>query len=168
MPCKDCAIGKRRQKNLPKDTGGPVATLDESRAYLDCSSFQESETKKVTSVWRLIVFYPSQLKITDIFKTKAGMVEPTIEKLHQMTQMKMGPMYLRMDNAGENKSLADRMKHKDWKLPIVVEWTARDTPQQNSPVEVGFRTCCSLGVYSHPWSYGSNCQWLSRSITRER
>jgi hypothetical protein len=32
------------------------------------------------------------------------------------------------------------MKHKDWKRPIIVEWTARDTPQQNSPVEVGFRT----------------------------
>jgi hypothetical protein len=54
--------------------------------------------------------------------------------------MKIGPKYLRMDNAGENKSLADRMKHKDWKLPIIVEWTARDTPQQNSPVEVGFST----------------------------
>jgi hypothetical protein len=32
------------------------------------------------------------------------------------------------------------MTHKDWKLPIRVEWTARNTPQQNSPVEVGFST----------------------------
>jgi hypothetical protein len=68
------------------------------------------------------------------------MVEQRIKKLHQLTQMKMGPKYLRMDNAGENRSLADRMKHKDWKLPIMVDSTARDTPHQNPPVEVGFST----------------------------
>jgi hypothetical protein len=45
-----------------------------------------------------------------------------------------------MDNAGENKLLAARIRHSDWKLPIIVEWTARDTPQQNAPTEVGFAT----------------------------
>jgi hypothetical protein len=45
-----------------------------------------------------------------------------------------------MDNTGENVDLAARLKHKDWKLPIKVEWTARDTPQQTSPAEVGFST----------------------------
>jgi hypothetical protein len=34
-PCEDCEIGKGRRKNLLKDTGGPVATLEASRAYLD-------------------------------------------------------------------------------------------------------------------------------------
>jgi hypothetical protein len=32
------------------------------------------------------------------------------------------------------------LKHSDWKLPVVVEWTARDIPQPNSPVEVAFAT----------------------------
>jgi hypothetical protein len=132
--------GKGRKKNLPKETGGPVATMDASRAYLDCTAFKDSQTLKVTGVWRLMVFYPSQLKVTDIYKTKNGMVEPTVETLHQMIQHNVGPKYLRLDNAGENKLLADRLKHKDWKLPITIEWTARDTPQQNSPVEVGFAT----------------------------
>jgi hypothetical protein len=45
-----------------------------------------------------------------------------------------------MDNAGENQLLAARIKHKDWKLPIIVECTARDTSQQNSPAEVGIAT----------------------------
>jgi hypothetical protein len=52
----------------------------------------------------------------------------------------VGPWYLRMDNAGENKLLADRIQSKDWKLPIIVEWTARDTPKQNFPAEIGFAT----------------------------
>jgi hypothetical protein len=71
-PCENCAIGKGRQKNLPKATGGPVATMDASRAYLDCTAFKDSQTLKVTGVWRLMVFYPSQLKVTDIYKTKNG------------------------------------------------------------------------------------------------
>jgi hypothetical protein len=66
------------------------------------------------------------------------MVEPTLEKLSQMIQQNVGPKYLRMDTVGENVDLSERLKHKDWKLSIKVEWTARDTPQQNSPAEVGF------------------------------
>jgi hypothetical protein len=67
------------------------------------------------------VLYPSQLKISDTFKSKTAMVEPTMEKLSHMHQMKVGPKFLRMDNAGENQLLAARIKHKDWTLPIVVE-----------------------------------------------
>ena len=43
-----------------------------------------------------------------------------------------------MDNAGENKLLQQKLASKDWKLSIKVEYTARDTPQQNSLEEVGF------------------------------
>jgi hypothetical protein len=42
-----------------------------------------------------------------------------------------------MENAEENKMFAARIRHSDRKLP---EWTARDTPQQNSPAGVGFAT----------------------------
>ncbi|MGL5501387.1 MAG: hypothetical protein ACRDCK_09620, partial [Plesiomonas shigelloides] len=45
-----------------------------------------------------------------------------------------------MDNAGENVKLKARMESKDWKLPIKVEFTARNTPQQNSQAEVAFTT----------------------------
>ncbi|KAL7579260.1 hypothetical protein ACA910_011419 [Epithemia clementina (nom. ined.)] len=45
-----------------------------------------------------------------------------------------------MDNAGENKKLEERMKSKDWKLNIEVEYTAARTPQQDWPAEVGFYT----------------------------
>ena len=42
-----------------------------------------------------------------------------------------------MDNAAENKKLELRLKSVAWKK-VVIEYTARDTPQQNSPDEVGF------------------------------
>jgi hypothetical protein len=67
-----------------KDTGGPIATLAESRAYLDCTSFKEESAGRVGDVWRLIVIYPSKLKISDVFKSKRGMFEPTVQKLSQM------------------------------------------------------------------------------------
>eukprot|EP00957_Ditylum_brightwellii_P073862 5612026-Ditylum_brightwellii.AAC.1 len=47
---------------------------------------------------------------------------------------------IRLDNAGENKVLAVQNDSADWKLNIEYEFTARDTPQQNSMVEVGFAT----------------------------
>ena len=43
-----------------------------------------------------------------------------------------------MDNAGENKKLASRLQRAAWKIPVKIEYTARDTPQQNSSVEVAF------------------------------
>ena len=54
-----------------------------------------------------------------------------------------------MDNAGENKKLELRFKSVAWKTPVVIEYTARDTPQQNSPAEVCFyamanKACASM------------------------
>ena len=47
---------------------------------------------------------------------------------------------IRMDNGGENKLLVKRLNSKDWKLYPKIEYTARDTPQHNHLVEVGFAT----------------------------
>jgi len=52
---------------------------------------------------------------------------------------------MRLDNAGENKLLKKRCDSKDWKLGIEFEFTARDTPQQNSLAEVGFATIANRG-----------------------
>ena len=52
---------------------------------------------------------------------------------------------LRMDNAGENRKLVARLKSKDWKHPVIIKWTARDTPQHNHKAEVGFATISNRG-----------------------
>ena len=69
---------------------------------------------------------------------KDAMVEPTCELLHWWMQTGMKIHKLHMDNAGENKKLELRLKSVAWKSPVVIEYTARYTPQQNSPVGVGF------------------------------
>jgi hypothetical protein len=41
---------------------------------------------------------------------------------------------MRQDNAGENKKLERRLHSADWKLPVKMEYTAANTPQQNALV----------------------------------
>ena len=53
-----------------------------------------------------------------------------------------------MDNAGENKKLELRLKSVAWKNPVVIEPTTRDTPQQNSPVEVAFYALANKALTS--------------------
>ena len=52
---------------------------------------------------------------------------------------------IRCDNAGENKDLEETFNGEKWKLNINFEYTARDTPQQNSLVETGFYIVLNKG-----------------------
>jgi hypothetical protein len=60
------------------------------------------------------------------------MVEPTVIKLNKLHQINKCPSYLRMDNVGENLLLKQRIDSKDFCLPIMDEFTPRNTPQMNS------------------------------------
>ena len=64
------------------------------------------------------------------------MVEPMCELFHQWMQTGKKIHKLHMDNTG--KKLELRLKSAAWKNPVAIEYTGRDTPQQNLPVEVGF------------------------------
>jgi len=82
----------------------------------------------------------TQLKFSDFFPTKNGMVEPTCAKLMKWKQTDIPVQFIRLDNAGENKLLKTRSESSDWKLCIKFEFTARDTPQQNHLAELAFIT----------------------------
>ena len=73
------------------------------------------------------------------------MVEPTCEKWVKWKQHGKAVKFVRMDNAGENKLLEKRCDSETWKLGIVFEYTARDTPQQNHLVEIGITTIGKRG-----------------------
>ena len=139
-PCEACTIGKAKQKNIPKAT-----KLDQrgntDRLYLDCTTLKSSNNKSAAkSTWRIMVKGSTGFKTSDFFETKDGMVEPTCESIQKMITEKRMPPILRMDNAGENVKLEARMSSSAWKFPTKVEYTARNTPQQNSPAEVGLAT----------------------------
>ena len=66
------------------------------------------------------------------------MVERTCGKPQIWKQNNLGIKFIHLDNSGENKKLQERADSAAWKLGITWEFTARDTPQQNSMAEVGF------------------------------
>ena len=75
-----------------------------------------------------------------VYKTKNGMVEPACVLFHKWKKEGKPVQILRCIIAGENVTLKTRSDSTDWKLGINFEFTARITPQQKCPVEVGFMT----------------------------
>ena len=140
--CKACTIGKAKQKNVPKLSEGEPAKPGENRIYLDISTVKQKKDhpKPTRPNWRIMVDERMQLKFSNFFKTKNGMVKPTCEQFQKWKQNGKAVTHLRMDNAGENKLLQKRCESSNWKFDIKYEYTARDTLQQNSLAEVGFAT----------------------------
>ncbi len=81
-----------------------------------------------------------QLKFVHFFETKDGMVEPTCELFSRWKRAGYGVDIVCLDNAGENLALQSQSNSATWQLGIEFEFTACDTPQQNSLAEVGIFT----------------------------
>jgi hypothetical protein len=145
--CEPCTETKAKHKNLPRYLDTPPFTKDESRIYLDIATIKK--TKKGPKVykdnWRIMVDERTQLKFSDFFDTKNGMVEETCEQLRRWKESGRGADIIRLDNAGENKLLQQRSQSADWKLNVNFEFTARDTPQQNHLAELGFAHLANYG-----------------------
>ena len=77
-------------------------------------------------------------KFSVFYSRKNDIVEPMCERLQHATGRGAQVKYLRQDNAGENLKIQARCKSADWKLPVEIEYTAKDTPQQNSMSETSF------------------------------
>ena len=147
FPCTACAAGKAKQKNI-KRTETTKQKIGQRQAYLDIVTIKKRQGMPIPSKpnWQIIVVDQRiQIKFSKFSKTKDAMVEPTCEQLHKWQQSNIGITHLRLDNAGENKLLQTRCASKDWKMNCELEFTARDTPQQNSLAEVGFATLANCG-----------------------
>eukprot|EP00957_Ditylum_brightwellii_P002157 165917-Ditylum_brightwellii.AAC.1 len=57
----------------------------------------------------------------------------------------MSVQTMRCDNAGENKLFKKKSDSADLKLNVKFEYTASETPQQNSLAEVSFATIGNRG-----------------------
>jgi len=146
-PCEACAAAKAKQKNLPKAEEKNEPKEGENCVYLDIASIKQAKgIPRVTRPhWRIMVNERTQLKFSGFFETKNGMVEPTCKQMERWKQSNMAVTHMRLDNAGENKLLKKRSDSSDWKLNIKFEFTARDTPQQNSLAEPSFAKIANHG-----------------------
>ena len=142
--CEPCAISKARRKNLPTGANLPAkATKDRDRAYIDQASLRRKDSFNrniLCYVWCLIKLEYTGLFISYMFRKKNQMSEFLCHVFHRMKERGNMPKIVRMDNAGENLKFKERAESKDWKLNLVYELTAPNTPQQNAPVEVGIPT----------------------------
>ena len=132
-PCKDCAMAKARQAPVPKETAGDKAKEANERWYHDQSQIKPPEGyagNKTT--WHIMADEYTNLKVSGFYPTKNKFIEPFCKRMQQQAARGKPVKAVRMDNAGENKALHDRMTSAEWKLTVQIEYTARDTPQQNS------------------------------------
>ena len=154
--CGACAEAKARQISLPSRTKTirwvvnpkTVPAKNNERVHVDLSSVKAPKVLNVTITkphWRLLVDERTEMKWSDFYATKDEMVEPTCEKFERWKAAGMPVKNVRCDNGGENVKLEKRCNGVDWKLNVAFEYTARDTPQQNSIVEVGFTTIGNRG-----------------------
>ena len=87
----------------------------------------------------------TQLKFSDFYDTKDGMIEPMCEQLHKWKQNGKPVKFIRLDDAGENMALQARAQSEVWKLNIKFKFTGRDTPQQDHLAELGFAVIANRG-----------------------
>jgi len=147
--CEPCAVAKAKQKNLPQVSERKKSVSNGELIYLDISSIKplkDGPTVNAKRHWRMMVDDRTGLSISQFYETKSGMIGPTCSLWNVWKeQLNITVKRVRMDNAGENRSLEKCANGEKWKMGIDFSYTARDTPQQNSLVERRFATSSNRG-----------------------
>ena len=146
-PCLACTKAKAKQKNVPKVSFHVVGNKDERLVFLDLASIkQPKDGPSITKQhWCMVVDEHSTCSFTTFHETKKDMIEPVCKRFNRWRQAGHAVKMIRMDNAGKNKGLEQCMNGAAWKLDIDVEYTARDTPQQNHLAELSLAKIASKG-----------------------
>jgi hypothetical protein len=134
--CKDCAIGKARQKNVNK-LNEHKSIIKAERLYIDISSTSD-ESFGGSNFWILIVDEATRMKWSFFIKQKSDLAETLIKFLKSLEQEGNIVQYIRCDNSGENNKFRDMCIEEKFKIKF--EFTAPNTPQQNGIVERAFAT----------------------------
>ena len=120
--CEACATAKAKQKNVLKESKAGELGEGERRIFLDISTIREPKGMTVLGKpnWRIMVDQRGNYKHSGFYATKSGMVEPTCVQLSKWEKEGNPVTIIRMDNAGENKKLAERIHSSDWKIKIKI------------------------------------------------
>ena len=100
---------KSKTKECPKEKcTSSIAKNKTERIYLDIATVKgEKNRPKVQKKknWRIIVDECTQIKFSRFFKTKNGMIQPTLEQINKWKNKGLIVNFMQMDNSGENKKL---------------------------------------------------------------
>lgn len=130
-PCQACSIGQGVRR-ICKDKESEPDTIIEGRILLlDIAAIKAKKGMPRLSKprRRMMVDERTGLKLPEFFPKKSDIPNKK----------------LRLGNEGENKSLQRRAERADWTLGLYVEFTAPNTPQQNSNVQTGFAVVANRG-----------------------
>ncbi len=137
--CESCANAKARQKNLPKISTGEQATVINGRWFHNSSTLKVHKGDKGSNkIWDRTVDELTGIPFTGIYNKKNEFIESICQRIQVQIARGHSVLIMRQDNAGEKTKLEKRLHSADWKLPVKMEYTAANTPQQNVLVEVKF------------------------------
>ena len=135
--CDACALAKGKQKNASKDTA-TIASKPGERLYVDISSVSAVSIGGSKFMVMIVDDY-SRMKWSRFIKSKSELTSVVIPLLKELKSIGKPVSYIRLDNAGENKTLSNEAKQ----LGINVEFVAPNTPQQNGVAERAIATVVS-------------------------
>ena len=93
----------------------------------------------------MVIDERSGLKLSLFHKNKDDIVPYLAEIFSRFKYDGMPVLKVRYDNAGENKFTEREVNSRKWRLNIKFEYTARNTPQQNSFTGVDIATMANRG-----------------------
>jgi hypothetical protein len=144
--CESCANAKARQKHVPKISTGEKATVINGRWFHDSSTLKVHKGEKGSSkIWDPTFDELTGIPFTGIYNKKNEFIESMYQRMQAQTARGYPVLIMRQDNAWEIKKLEKRLQSAYWKLPIKMEYTAANTPQQNALVEVKFTYLAAKG-----------------------
>jgi hypothetical protein len=135
--CDACALAKGKQKNVGKETT-TIAAKQGERLYIDIGSVKAVSIGGSKFMVMIVDDY-SRMKWSRFIKSKSELTSVIVPLLKELKSIGKPVNNIRLDNAGENKTLANEAKQ----LGIVVEFVAPNTPQQNGVAERAIATVVS-------------------------
>ena len=134
--CEDCILAKIKQKNVRKQGINKAKTAGE-RLLIDISLIKGESFGK-SKHWLLIEDQFTNMRWSFFLNKRTEMSEKVINLIKELKGSQKTVKFIRMDNAGENTKLSERIKKEE--LNINIEFTSPNTPQFNGQVERSFAT----------------------------
>ena len=175
-PCKDCAIGKGKQKGVPKEPV-PRSTVPGEKLFIDISS-PKTASIGGSQHWLLVLDDCTDCPFSFFLSHKDMLKLKLVPFVKNLKELGITVKVIRCDNAGEN--IAFEKEAEKEKLGLTFEYTAPKTPQQNGRVERKFQTLygrvramligsgIDMPLRNRLWSEAANTATLYDSIIMRR